>query len=188
MTIRLSAIFGVVALACAMPSLHAQGVEQAAQAKRLPDRLLTCAIRHIINFDPSKQQTEAELKHDSIHRFSLFLPGIAKRTSPPPEPFEKAEPVNPRTRIIDDPDGIAPQPGHRFERVVDYWPDRVELASTIAGPLLNVIVISPVDTVHGTANLFMTRASELTHVDAKHIYQGRCNVQVTAPRSARGAV
>ncbi len=156
---------------------------QAAPAKkaaRIPDRMLTCSIRHITNFDPSKQQTAAELVYDAVHPFSLFLPSIAVRTKGPPEPFEKPERVNRRTRILTDPDAIAPQPGRRFERVIDYWPDRTELSSTISGVLLNAIVITNYDPASGTANFFMTRATELTHFEPSHIYQGQCQVRIGA--------
>jgi len=159
-------------------------VAASAAAARLPDRLLTCSLRHITNFDPSKEQTAAELRFDAVHRFVLRLPPVAVRTGPPPETFETPEPVDARTRIVADPDRIAPQPGQRFERVVDYWPDRVELASTIAGNLLNVIVVSPIDVAAGTANLFMTRATELTHFDAGFIFQGSCRVSGPAAMSA----
>jgi hypothetical protein len=148
----------------------------AAPGARLPDRLLTCSLRHITNFDPRKQQTAAELRFDAVHRFALRLPPVAVRTAPPPEPFEAAEPVDPRTRIVADPDHIAPQPGQHFERVVDYWPDRVELSSTIASNLLNVIVIYPINAAAGTANMFMTRATELTHFDVNSVFQGSCRV------------
>jgi len=167
-------LWGSVAMIAALPGT-------AAQAARLPDRVLTCAIRHITNFDPAKQQTAQELQADAVHHFILRLPAIAPRTKAPPEAFEKPEPVDSRTRIVADPDGIAPQPLRRFDRVVDYWPERVELASTIKGNLLNVIVISAVDPVGKTANMFMTRASELTHFDARHIYQGSCRIDIAAP-------
>ena len=185
MPIRKRALKSAVILSCAVLPLQAHGANPARQINRLPDRMLFCAIRHIINFDPSKEQSAAELQFDSVHPFTLFLPGIAKRASPPPEAFEKPDPVDTRTRIVADPDKIAPQPGHRFERVVDFWPDRVELASTISGALLNVIVINPIDLANGTANLFMTRATELTNFDRKHIYQGQCRFRLPPPRPVR---
>lgn len=164
-------------LACALMPLAARA---AASEPHLPDRLLTCSMRHIVNFDPSKEQTAAELRFDAVHDFLLRLPPIATRTGPPPEAFEAPEPVDPQTRIVADPDHIAPQPGQRFDRVVDYWPERVELASTIAGNLLNVIVVHPIDPAAGTANMFMTRASELTHFDGNFVFQGSCRVQIVA--------
>lgn len=172
--------FGVLFLALAILPGHTGAASVAARARMLPDRLLQCRIGHVVNFDPGHEQTAAELRYDSIHAFSLFLPAVPVRKHLPPETFEKPEPVNPRTRIVSDPDRIAPQPGHRFEKVVDYWPDRVELSSTITGPLLNVIVLNPINAASGTANVFMTRASELTHFDARHIYQGTCSVKIGA--------
>jgi hypothetical protein len=161
----------------------------------LPDRVLDCQVRHITNFDPHLAQTASELQYDSVHRLVLFLPSIRPRTSLPPAPFDKPEKVDPRTRIISDPDKIAPQPHHRFARVVDYWPDRVELSSVISGtdratlttsPLLNVIVINPIDVANGTTNLFMTRATELTHFQPNHIYQGSCAIHIGKPSGSAG--
>ena len=182
---------GIVAAAdAAQPSIPAASP---AKPTMLPDRLLQCEVRHITNYDPHLEQTASELRFDRVHKLVLFLPAIAARTKLPPEPFEPAEPVNPRTRIISDPDGIAPQPAHRFARVVDYWPDRVELAATLSGaaaatltaaPLLNVIVLNPIDLANGSANLFMTRATELTHFDPAHIYQGSCSV-LTGPAARK---
>jgi len=182
---RKRALKGAALFACLLLPLQVHGAMPTRAANRLPDRMLTCSIRHITNFNPEKSQTAAELKFDSVHPFTLFLPGIVKRTTPPPEPFEKADPVDSRTRIIADPGKIAPQPRHRFERVVDMWPDRVELSSVISGKLLNVIVIHPIDMASGTANMFTTRATELTHFDAHHIYQGECKVLMTASSPAR---
>ncbi len=145
----------------------------------LPGRLLTCSVGHVTNFDPSREQTAADLRFDGFHQFSLFLPAIPVLKGAPPDASEDAPPVDPRTRIISDPDHISGQPSHSFGRIVDLWPDRVELSATIAGPLLNTIVITPIDPAHGTANLFMMRATELTHFDTTHIYQGICRVANT---------
>jgi hypothetical protein len=144
----------------------------------LPDRLLTCSIGHVINFDPHKEQTAADLRFDGFHDFALFLPAVPVLQGPPRDASEDALPVDPRTRIVRDPDHISGQPDHRFGRIIDLWPDRVELSAAIAGPLLNTIVINSINTAHGTANLFMMRATELTHFDATHIYQGNCRVTV----------
>lgn len=185
MQIRTLLAAGALALGLTLSPLHAAKLsparhKQTAKAPRLPDRLLTCSIRHIINYDPAKQQTAAELAYDAVHRLTLFLPSIAVRTKGPPEPYEKPEPVNPRTRIIEDPDHIAPQRGGRFERVIDYWPERTELSAMLSGELINAIVINAYDPANKTVNLFMTRATELTHFQPEHIYQGQCQVRIGA--------
>jgi len=182
MSVARKILGGVVLAGLLAGASQAQGA-----ARRLPDRVLTCAIRHITNFDPAKSQTAEQLQSDSVHNFMLRLPPVPMRTKAPPEAFEKPEPVDPRTRILADPDGIAPHPLRRFDKVVDYWPDRVELASTIKGALLNVIVISPIDPAAKTANMFMTRATELTHFDPRHIYQGSCQIAIT-PKSPIASV
>ncbi len=153
---------------------------KATRAALIPDRLLTCSVRHITNFDPTREQSASELNYDTVHALTLFLARIPVRTKAPPESFEKAEPVNRRTRITADPDHIAPQKGGRFERVIDLWPERTELSAPLGGHILNAIVISNYDAANGTANFTMTRASELTHFDPNHIYQGQCNVRIGA--------
>lgn len=152
----------------------------------LPDRLLTCSIGHIINFDPHRIQTPNDLKFDGMHVFNMFLPSIPLLKGTPPDAAEEAPPVDPRTRILDDPDHISGQPSNLFGRIIDLWPDRVEMSSVVKGPLLNLIVLNPIDADHGVASMFMIRASELNHYEADHIYQGMCHV-VTG-EAARNAV
>ena len=152
----------------------------------LPDRLLRCTLGRVSNFDPARQQTAADLRYEGRHRFELFLPAVPVRTSPPPEAPLPPEPVNPRTRIAADPDKLARQAPPTFDRVIDYWPDRVELTSTIQAPLVNLIVVNPIDPARGTARLLMTQASEMTTYDLAHIYQGSCTVQTgKAARASR---
>ena len=79
-----------------------------------------------------------------------------------------------------DPGNIAPSKNGTFDRVIDYWPERTELSAVISGDLLNVIVINNYDPVTQTANFFMTRATELTHFQPNHIYQGSCQVRFGA--------
>jgi hypothetical protein len=37
-------------------------------------------------------------------------------------------------------------------------------------------VLNPIDEANGKAWLFMLRATELTHFDLAHIYQGTCSI------------
>jgi hypothetical protein len=158
-----------------VPSAQAAG-----SVAQIPERRLTCSVRHVTNFDPNKEQTAAELRYDAVHPLTLVLPSIAVRTKAPPEPQDDPEPVDARTRIILDPGHIAPTKRGKFERVIDYWPDRTELSATISGDLLNVIVINNYDPANKTANFFMTRATELTRFQANHVYQGECKVLIGA--------
>lgn len=143
----------------------------------LPDRRLDCTVGHVTNFDPAHEQTADELRFDSHHRFSFFLARGRRMTGAPPETFEAAPKVDPRTRIIADPDGVSGQNGPGFGRLVDKWPYRVELSTPIDDKgLLSAIALHPIDEAKGTAWVLMLRASELTHFDAAHIYQGTCKV------------
>jgi hypothetical protein len=151
----------------------------------LPDRLLTCAIGHVTNFDVHIEQSPGDLHNDGVHHFTLFLPAIALDQGPPPDAIEKAPLVDPRTRIVSDPDHISGQPTNHFDRIVDWWPDRVELSANIEGPLLNAIVIHPIDAERGTASVLMLRATELTHFQPDQIYQGSCHI-VTGEMARNG--
>ncbi len=143
----------------------------------LPERLLDCSIGHVINFDPAHEQTADQLRYDTRHHFVVFLARHRRLVGVPPDPLDKAPKVDPRTRIIADPDHISAQPGPNFGRLIDQWPERVELSTPInADGLLNAIVLNPIDEAGATAWLFMLRATELTHFDPAHIYQGTCHI------------
>ncbi len=158
----------------------------AAPVKMLPARTLTCVLGRATNIDPSRNQTTADIAYEGLHPITLFLPSIPVRTGPPPEAVDPAEPVDPRTRIIADPDGLTKNFPRRFDRVVDYWPDRVEMTTTIQDPVVNMIIINPIDTASGTAQMFMTQATDVATFDMKHIYQGNCSVTLGATaRSGR---
>lgn len=146
----------------------------------LPDRTLTCTLGRITNPDTSREQTDAEIIYEGRHAFSLFLPGGPARTAPPPDATEAPEPVNPRTRILADPDGLAGRFRGRFDRVIDLWPQRVEMTASVADPLVNLIIVNPIDPAAGTAMLFMTQATDVATFDLQHMYRGPCTVK-TAP-------
>lgn len=168
-------------LCCLLSSpTGANTAASAAGRAMLPDRLLHCTIGRMTNLDPSKNQTNADIVYDGHHAFDLFLPGIAVRTAPPPDPVYPPEPVDPRTRIAADPDGLAADVPAKFTRVVDYWPERVELSTTIAGSLANLIIVHPIDAAHHHAHLFMTRARDMSSYDLAHVYAGDCEVSEPA--------
>jgi hypothetical protein len=144
----------------------------------LPNRLLTCVLGRATNIDTKKDQKMSDIIYEGRHDFSLMLPSIPVRTGPPPEAVDAAEPVDPRTKIILDKSGLAKDFPNRFDRVVDLWPERVEMTTTINDPLVNLIIVSNIDAAHGTAWLFMTQATDVATFDMKHIYQGPCNVAV----------
>ncbi len=143
-------------------------------SRLLPDRLLQCTLGRALNLDPHKNQSIAEIKYEGSHHFELFLPSVPQRTSEPPDPTLPAEPVHPDTRIVSDPSGLTKSVPAGFDRVVDYWPDRVELTRVISEPLANLIIVSDIDLKNGHANLFMTKATDAVTFDLKNVYQGGC--------------
>jgi hypothetical protein len=142
----------------------------------LPDRLLTCTLGRALNLDPSRKQTVADVKYEGRYPFALFLPAAPVRQTPPPDPTELPEPVNPKTRIVSDPNGLTKDVPAGFDRVVDIWPERVELARTIVEPLTHLIIISDVDTRAATANLFMATATDAATFDLTSVFSGQCKV------------
>jgi len=154
----------------------------------LPDRLLRCSLGRATNLDPAKLQTTADVIYDGKHDFVLFLPAIPVRQGPPPDATDPPEPVDARTRILSDPDGLASSVPARFDRVVDYWPQRVELATTIADPLTNVIIVHDISAADGKATLFMTRARDAASPDLERVYQAPCSISSGAEaRAGAGA-
>jgi hypothetical protein len=147
--------------------------------KMLPDRLLKCVLARMTNFDPKAQQTAADITYEGQYPFEVMLPRAPVRTTPPPEITDPAEPVDPRTKVVADPAGLTKGFPNRFDRVVDLWPERVEMTTTIDTPLVNMIIVHPIDPVAGTATVFMTRAKDLNAYDTDHIYTGQCKVEAS---------
>lgn len=145
-------------------------------AEKLPARLLECKLGHATNFDVEKEQTVDEITFDTFHRLSLFLPAINPRTTAPPDALEKAEPVDRKTRVTEDPDGLTADAPGPFERVVDMWPERVELAKPTPIGTYKTILITDYDPMRATARMFMGTAADLTSYDLKRIYLGECTV------------
>ncbi|MBX9884095.1 MAG: hypothetical protein K2X68_03895, partial [Novosphingobium sp.] len=168
------AIAGALALAL--------GSTAAAAPARLPSRVFTCDVGHVVNFDATKAQLAGELKFDRRHRLVFALPSGPARKAPPPDVGEPPEKVPAGSHILSDPDHIAPQRKLQFDQVVDYWPERIELMGLITSQLRNAIVLDRIDTKSGTANLFMVRATELTHFQHDHVYQGTCTIKIVSAR------
>lgn len=143
----------------------------------LPGRLLTCVLGRATNLDPHREQKRSEVIYEGSHKFALYLPDVPVRTAPPPDATEPPEPVDARTRIVSDPDGLTRDVPRRFDRVIDVWPERVEMTTTIADPVVNLIIVSDIAADGTTANLFMTRAMDLATLDLQNVYSGPCSVK-----------
>lgn len=184
-------IFPRLSLPVVAPSLLlllAQSVSATPSASApafLPDRTLECVLSRATNVDPSKQQTTADLVFEGRHRLALRLPAVPARRGAPPDPSDPAEPVDKRTRILADPDGLMKTVAPDFDRVVDLWPQRVEMiaktSETSANgiPLMRLFVISPVDAKGTSASIFMTTAADAASMDINAMYHGACKVSLT---------
>ncbi len=141
----------------------------------LPARMLDCHLGRITNFDPSKEELPKEYTYEGDHAFRLFLPPIPQRTTEPPRSTQAPEPVDPKTRIVADPDGISVGAMKRpFERVVDYWPERVELTTPVGNGQVNLIVLQKSEGQPGLTDIFMTKAKDAITFDTNGMYAGRC--------------
>ena len=151
--------------------------EKIARKTNLPDRYLQCVLARSTNIDPTKLQSVADIKSEGRHDFALRLAPIPPRVGKPPDPIDPPDPVDPRTKIMSDPDGLTKGISSQFERVVDYWPKRVEMMSTIPGSIwAHVIIIDPIDAAKGRARLFMSRVMDAGTFDLSRIYQGECRI------------
>lgn len=159
------------------PTAQNATAQNATGAAMLPNRELTCTLGRISNFDPTREQRPDEYTFEGQHRLVLFLPAIPVRTGPAPDPVDPADPVDPKTRIVSDPDGLAADLAKGFDRVVDYWPERVELTGLTTSNLSKLLIVSDGDETRGTANLFLTTAGDALTFDEKRLFAGRCEVR-----------
>lgn len=145
-------------------------------SETVPARTLSCTLGRMTNFDPHRQQRNDEIVYEGKHPFTLLIAAAPKRTAPPPDATEVPEPVDPRTKIVADPDGLTAKYPKRFDRIVDLWPDRVELSTNIDTPTVNVILISDIDPPAKTARIFMAEAQDVATYDLEHLYGGVCRI------------
>lgn len=175
---RVLAAAGVLgALAACSPS----GQATAAGPDMNPPRLLSCVLARATNLDPSKPQAAQDITFEGRHDFALFLPAASKRKGPPPDPTDAPEPVDPATHISADPDGLARDASPVFQRVVDLWPERVEMIAPIDDKTLRLIIIHDIDPATGKASLYMTRAFDAASMDLQQVYQGSCTISNRRP-------
>lgn len=146
------------------------------EGQRLPARTLECDLGRITNFDPAKNQSVSDYKYEGRYYLKIFLPPNAVSTAPPPEATQPPEPVDPRTRVISDPSGLLKESVSGFDRVVDLWPQRVEMTAPISNIAVNLIVIDQIDERRKTAGLFLTKANDAVTFDHDNLYSGMCRV------------
>ncbi len=145
----------------------------------LPARVLDCHLGRITNFDPRKDQLPKDYTYEGDHVFRLFLPPVPQRTKEPPRSTQRPEPVDPKTRIVADPDGISVGAMKRpFDRVVDYWPERVEMTTPLGAGDVNLIVLQKSEGQPGLTDIFMTKAKDAITFDIKGMYAGRCKTTI----------
>jgi len=178
---QLAGVTTAYALAVDQGALHPFSAEPASSkppAPMHPARLLDCELGRITNFDASKAQKPSDFRFEGRHAFRLFLPAIPVRTTPPPSSTRPPEPVDPDTRILADPDGLSRGASDKpFYRVVDYWPERVEMTTPVADQASNLVILDRFDTQRNTVNLFMTVANDAVTYDQAHLYAGPCQVR-----------
>ncbi|HYZ48706.1 MAG TPA: hypothetical protein VE567_07420, partial [Sphingomonas sp.] len=126
-------------------------------------------------------QKPQDIKFEGRHEFALFLPPAPVHKGPPPDPSAAPEPVDPATHITADPDGLASDAGPKFQRVVDLWPERVEMIAPVDSRIVRLIIIHDIDPDGRRASLYMTRAVDAASMDLEHVYQGSCTISDHRP-------
>ncbi len=165
--------------ACANPV--AGRPQPAAVADILPERTLHCTVGRATNLDAKQWQTVDQIRHEGAFAFALRLPAAPRHVGPAPDPSDDPEPVNPETRIIEDPANIAADIAYPLVRVADLWPERVEMVGRADGQdYQRLIIVSEIDPKAGTANIFTTRAKDAASLDLQHVYQGGCRIETAA--------
>ncbi len=163
------------------PSPASPAAAASAAAPMHPDRLLRCDMRRVTNVDTGKVQDYSELKFEGSHPLVLHLGPIVVRTGLPPEAFETPESTSALTRIESDPDNLLADVPKQFSRVVDRWPERVEIATDVDGKQIHVMIVTPLDAAQQKFRLFMTFSSYSLGYNLARVYLGDCSATITAP-------
>jgi hypothetical protein len=178
-TRRLGLLLVVVTAGAAAAPAASPAMAPGAGAAMHPDRVLECTMRRATNADTGKLQTYEEMTFEGSHRLVLHLGPVAVRTGTPPDAAtEEPESFSPLTRIDADPDGLLAGVPVLFSRVVDRWPERVEIATDVDVDRINFIALSPIDLERRTARLFMTFTTRQLGYDVGRIYIGDCTIAV----------
>lgn len=156
----------------------------AAPPAQLPGRALACTMHRVANFDPSRTQTPEELVLEGESALDLYIGPGPVRTNLPPEPFEPPEPTPPGTRVVRDTGKLLDGVPGPFTRVVDRWPERVEIANDLPDNHFNLIIVAPIDPVAGTATLLVTYVDITMTYDGRRVWLGDCTVRAPAPPPA----
>ncbi len=178
---RMTAVAMVAAVCLSPAGAAAQAVPAPAAgsvsgAQQHPDRILECTMRRVTNADTSRVQPYEELVFEGSHRLVLHLGAIAVRTGTPPDATDTPEPISPLTRVDDDPDGLLAKVPPNFSRVVDRWPERVEIGTDVDAGRMHFMVLAPIDPERRTARLFMTFTNYTLGYDLGSIYIGDCSI------------
>lgn len=149
-------------------------------ATKIPSRTFRCKLGHALNLDPAKEQRMDEIRYEGSHEFAVFIPAAISRGKPALDSADPTSAADPATRVLADPSGLRRGVPAGFARIVDLWPERVELTQTIERPLVHFMVINQIDETTRTANLFMTTATDVASMNLKTVYQGRCHYALGA--------
>lgn len=146
----------------------------------VPARTFRCKLGLALNLDPTKAQRMDEIQYEGSHDFTVFIPAAVSRGRPATDSVDPTTAADPSTQVLADPSGLRRGVPAGFERMVDLWPERIELTQTIERPLAHFMVINQIDESTQTANLFMTTATDVAAMNLKTVYQGPCSYALGA--------
>lgn len=174
LVVAMLASAGSAPLSAASPKAGAS-----AGAAQIPARTLQCTVGRALNLDPARPQTAAEIVREGAYRFTIELPAAPAPVGPPPDPADPAGPVDPAVALRHDQAGLFRDMQQPFDRVIDRWPDRVELVSRLGdGPWHRFFAITDIAPAAGTASLFSSRVQDAASLDLGSVYLGSCLVSL----------
>lgn len=149
----------------------------AAPPPTLPGRQLSCTMHRVTNFVQDRDQTRADLALEGEAALDLYIGPGPVRTGLPPEPDQPPEPTPPGTRVLRDTGGLLAGVPPTFSRVVDRWPQRVEIATDLPDDQFSLMILAPIDPVAGTATMLVTYVNMTLSYDPKRVWFGDCTIR-----------
>lgn len=165
-------------LALALPTLALLTLAGAPPpAPILPGRQLSCTMHRVTNFVQDRDQSRADLALEGESALDLYIGPGPVRTGLPPEPDQPPEPTPPGTRVLRDTGGLLTGVPPTFSRVVDRWPQRVEIATDLPDDQFSLMILAPIDPVAGTATMLVTYVNMTLSYDPKRVWFGDCTIR-----------
>ena len=132
-----------------------------------PARELSCSLARATNIDFAQNQRPEDIRHEGHYTLTFALPSArAAKTAGYLLQADEAHLF-----------GKGPV---RFERAVDMWPQRVELATAAGAAGFSYAILTEIDPVSKRANIYVGRGKDMFTPDPAFVYQGACEIRSKA--------